>query len=202
MKGIRNLITIIFILLVSNVLFAQDIPQGASAGVEAANLDKQIPHEKKVKKLTQDIYENIKCTKVIDAVAIEIATGEQVRLIDIEIPDKASEEATKFTKSLVEGKNVRLEFDVQQKDRYGRLLAYVFIPTILDMRPESMRAEDKGVLIPLDNTGRYEIFLNAYIVKAGYANLMTIPPNVKYADLFKNLYQEAKENKRGIWKNE
>ncbi len=41
--------------------------------------------------------------------------------------------------------------------------------------------------------------LNEEIVKAGYANVMTIPPNVKYQDKFSRVYKEARENKRGLW---
>jgi len=81
----------------------------------------------------------------------------------------------KFTKDLVEGKAVSLEFDLERQDRYKRLLAYVYL-------------KDKT-------------FVNAEIVKQGYASLMTYPPNVKYADLFLELYREARENKRGLWKD-
>lgn len=42
--------------------------------------------------------------------------------------------------------------------------------------------------------------LNGEIIRSGYASPMTIPPNVKHADLFQKLYQEARENKRGLWK--
>jgi len=47
-----------------------------------------------------------------------------------------------------------------------------------------------------------EIFVNAHIVDMGYASPMTIPPNVKNADLFKELYEEAREQKRGLWAND
>ncbi len=78
-----------------------------------------------------------------------------------------------FTRKLVEGKRVRLEFDAERFDKYKRLLAYVYLE---------------------DGT-----FVNAEIVKQGYASLLTIPPDVKYAELFKKLYREARENKRGLW---
>jgi micrococcal nuclease len=84
--------------------------------------------------------------------------------------------AYRFTKNLVEGKRVALEFDVEKHDRYDRLLAYVY----------------------LKDANR--TFVNAQIVNEGYASLMTIPPNVKYADLFLKLYQEARQNRRGLWK--
>ena len=71
---------------------------------------------------------------------------------------------------------MRLEFDVEKRDKYGRLLAYVFI-------------------------SNGQLFLNAEIIKQGYAEVMIIPPNLKYADYFQGLYQEARENKRGLWSN-
>ncbi|MDI6606193.1 MAG: thermonuclease family protein, partial [Candidatus Omnitrophota bacterium] len=61
----------------------------------------------------------------------------------------------------------------QERDIYKRLLAYVYLE---------------------DGT-----FVNAQILKQGYASLMTIPPNVKYAELFLKLYREARENRRGLW---
>jgi micrococcal nuclease len=137
----------------------------------------------------------VKCIKVIDGDTIKIATGENVRLIGVDTPesrrnkklyrdaDRSKEdvdaiiamgkESAKFTTGLVLGKDVRLEFDVQKQDRYGRLLAYVYL-------------EDGA-------------FVNAEIIKQGYGSPMTVPPNVKHADLFRQLYQEARENKKGLW---
>ena len=137
----------------------------------------------------------VKCIKVIDGDTIKIATGENVRLIGVDTPesrrnkklyrdaDRSKEdvdaiiamgkESAKFTTDLVLSKDVRLELDVQKKDKYGRLLAYVYLK---------------------DGT-----FVNAEIIKQGYASPMTVPPNVRYADLFRQLYQEARENKKGLW---
>jgi micrococcal nuclease len=124
-----------------------------------------------------------------------LESGERVRLIGIDTPEMhrsdklyrdargsgqdiqtimaLGERAYRFTRSLVQGRRVRLEFDVDRYDRYGRLLAYVYLQ---------------------DGT-----FVNAKIVQEGYASLLTIPPNVKYADLFLKLYQKARINKRGLW---
>ena len=63
---------------------------------------------------------------------------------------------------------------LQHRDKYGWLLEYVYL-----------------------SNGK---MLNEEIVKVGYANVMTIPPNVKYKDKFLKAYQEARENKRGLWK--
>lgn len=51
-----------------------------------------------------------------------------------------------------------------------------------------------------EGVGKYKVFVNATIIKAGYATPITIPPNVKYADLFQELYEEAREQKMGLWR--
>lgn len=141
-------------------------------------------------------YAHVLVTKVFDGDTLRLANGEKVRLLGIDTPemhesDKLYRDARRtgqdigtimalgrksyqFTKQLVEGKKVRLEFNVKQRDKYGRLLAHVFIL----------------------NT---QLFLNAEILKQGYAEPMIIPPNLKYGDYFQGLYYEAKENKRGLW---
>ncbi len=141
-------------------------------------------------------YADIKVKRVIDGDTIQLENGQRVRLIGIDTPEmhesdklyrdaqrtrqdistiqKLGRLAYEFTKDLVEGKRVSLEFDVEKRDRYERLLAYVYLK---------------------DGT-----FVNAKIVEQGYASLMTIPPNVKYADLFLKLYRQARENRRGLWK--
>jgi len=129
--------------------------------------------------LSQDYYE---ISKVIDGDTIKLENGETVRLIGIDTPEtvhpsKAVEyygkEASNFTRMMAEGKRVRLEFDVQTRDKYNRLLAYVYLE---------------------DGT-----FVNAELVKEGYAKVSTYPPNVKYADLFTELQKEARENNKGLW---
>ena len=140
-------------------------------------------------------YEDILVTRAVDGDTLKLENGERVRLIGIDTPEmhesnKLYRDSQKtnmdidtikalgrksylFTKDLVEGKRVRLEFDLEKRDKYKRLLAYVYLK---------------------DAT-----FVNAEIVKQGYASLMTYPPNVKYADEFLKLYREARENKRGLW---
>jgi micrococcal nuclease len=67
-----------------------------------------------------------------------------------------------------------MEFDVQKRAKGGRLLGYVYL-----------------------SDGK---MLNEEIVKAGYAYPMTVPPNVKYQERFLKAYREARENRRGLWK--
>jgi micrococcal nuclease len=111
------------------------------------------------------------------------------------------QEAKEFTRKLAEGKKVRLEFDAQRKDEYGRLLAYVYVAECKDCNAD-VPLEHEFVILNATGGGwgDYYTFLNATIIKAGYGQPMIIPPNVKYADLFTKLYQKARENKWGLWK--
>ncbi len=141
-------------------------------------------------------YTGVLVKRVIDGDTLQLETGERVRLIGIDTPEMHESDklyrdsrrtkqdirtirqlgrlAYEFTRSLVEGKRVSLEFDMEKRDRYKRLLAYVYLQD--------------------------GIFVNAEIIKQGYASLMTIPPNVKYAELFLKFYQEARVAKRGLWR--
>jgi len=167
--------------------------------------------------------------RVIDGDTLKLTNGERVRLIGIDTPEsrdnpkarrdaertgqdletitKMGQEATEFVKGLVkQGQEVRLDFDVQGMDKYGRLLAYVYIPEVLWKSGEQHvpisvppTGHERVILDDGNTVGAYK-FLNATIIKSGYAQPMTIPPNVKYAELFERLYKEAREQKRGLWK--
>ena len=76
------------------------------------------------------------CTRVVDGDTIILSNGEKVRLIGVDTPETVrpntpveyyGKEASAFTKKMVEGKDVKLEYDWQQRDKYGRLLAYVYL---------------------------------------------------------------------------
>ena len=85
-------------------------------------------------------------------------------------------QARNFVQSLLPpGMVLRLEFDVEQRDKYNRLLAYVY-------RPD----------------GR---MLNEEIVTNGYAYSMTVPPNVRYRARFKEAFEKARKEQRGLWKH-
>lgn len=138
--------------------------------------------------------------RVIDGDTIELTDGRKVRYIGLNTPETKhptkgvewyGKEAAAFNKKLVEGKRVSLEFDVQKKDRYGRLLAYVFVPlSTVRKLPEFKDLKEK-------ETPR--IFVNAELVRLGYAQVMTIPPNVKHQKLFLKLQREARAAKHGFW---
>ena len=121
--------------------------------------------------------------RVIDGDTLLLTNGERVRLIGVDTPETKhpkkpveyfGKEAYLFTKRMVEGKDVRLEYDWQRNDKYGRILAYVYL---------------------LDGT-----FLNAEIVKQGYGFAYTRFP-FKYLEDFRRYEKEAKKNGRGLWKD-
>ncbi len=122
----------------------------------------------------------LRVVKVIDGDTVVLSDGRTVRYIGIDTPEKGQpfyEAAKNFNRKLVQGKAVELEFDIERYDRYGRLLAYVFVR---------------------DKTGR-RIFVNAEMVRNGFALTYTRPPNVKYADLFIRLQEDARKKRRGLW---
>ncbi|MCA0387417.1 MAG: thermonuclease family protein [Bacteroidetes bacterium] len=95
--------------------------------------------------------------------------------IDQETIVSMGKKAKEFMASLIKkGDKVRLEFDVQERDKYGRFLCYVYL-------------ED----------GR---MMNEVIIKEGYAYPLTIAPNVKYEEKFREAFRFARENSKGLWK--
>jgi len=119
--------------------------------------------------------------KVIDGDTIQLESGETVRYIGVDAPELYvkeggseffAREAAKYNKKLVFLKKVKLEFDAEKKDSHGRLLAYVFVK----------------------NT-----FVNAELVKLGYAKVMVKPPNTKYKDILLAQQQKAMDEERGLW---
>lgn len=125
-------------------------------------------------------------SRVIDGDTIELSNGESVRYIGIDTPESRereggewvydpmpyAKEAIELNRKLVEGKAIRLEFDVQKRDKYNRLLAYVY-------------SGDKMV--------------NLEMLKQGYSMIYTYPPNVKYAEEFLRAQQSAREQGKGLW---
>ena len=120
-------------------------------------------------------------TRVIDGDTIALNTGEKVRLIGVDTPETVhpektveyfGKEASAFTKRMCEGKKVKLEYDWQKYDKYGRILAYVYL-------------ED-------------ETFLNAEIIKQGYGFAYTKFP-FRYLEEFRQYQKEAMEDGKGLW---
>jgi micrococcal nuclease len=119
-----------------------------------------------------------------DTVAVRIDGADQrVRYIGVDTPETVKpgtpvqcfgKAASAYNHRLVDGQSVRLHFDAERHDRYGRLLAYVY------------RARDG-------------LFVNAALVRGGYATTLTIPPNTAHATQFATLERRARQRHRGLW---
>lgn len=143
--------------------------------------------------------------RVIDATTLKLTTGEEVRLIGVDVPENGMKKATEFVEGLIPKESeVLLEFDVQEINKYGRKLAYVFNLCLTDDERSNMGLSNDYMVQRLNAEGESVncSFLNANIVKRGYAAPKIEEPNTKYADLFQDLYEEAREQKRGLWRIE
>jgi micrococcal nuclease len=120
-----------------------------------------------------------------DTLRVRLAGGrtERVRLIGIDTPETVKPDtpvqcygraASAEAHRLLDGRDVRLVADVESRDRYGRLLAYVY------RRPDGL-------------------FANAELARRGFARQLTIPPNVAHADEFRRLVAQARSAGRGLW---
>jgi micrococcal nuclease len=119
--------------------------------------------------------------KIINGDTIRLDTGEIVKYIGIEAPELNTKEggpeffarqASRQNQKLVLLKKVRLEFDKEKKDSEGRVLAYVFVKNV---------------------------FVNAELIKLGYAKTNIVPPNDKYKNMFLDYEKKAKQSEKGLW---
>jgi micrococcal nuclease len=123
-------------------------------------------------------------TRVVDGDTVEVLIGgreEDVRYIGVDTPETVKpgtpiqcfgRQASAFNHRLVEGRTVRIVFDSERRDVYGRLLGYVYL------------------------SGE---FVNAELVRRGYARTLTIAPNDTFAPVFARLQSRAGREGLGLW---
>ncbi|MFM9421369.1 thermonuclease family protein [Thermus scotoductus] len=139
----------------------------------------------------------VQVVRVVDGDTVELAGVGAVRLIGIDAPESGYNrrtsgpeevrlglEAKAFLTRLLQGKRVWVELDVQERDRYRRVLAYLYLE------------DPKG-----DWTYGSRRFrqVNLEVVRAGWAEPYTVPPNVRYADLYLQAAREARARGAGMW---
>lgn len=119
---------------------------------------------------------------VCDGDTIVLDSGETIRYLGIDAPEIdreggksefLAEAARDFNLSLLRRARIRLEYDQEKRDRYGRILAYVFL--------------EKGDMV------------NALLIRNGLAHAMLKVPNVKYRALFLDCQRKAMKKRLGIW---
>lgn len=130
--------------------------------------------------------------RVIDGDTIEVNIGsgrDRVRFIGVDTPEATTRvepygrEATAFTRRRLDGRRVWLEHDVEHRDRYGRRLAYIWLQPPKDRSIQEIRTK----------------MFNGILLAEGYAQLLTVPPNVRYVDVFRTLQAEARQQGKGLW---
>lgn len=142
-------------------------------------------NEQTIDSTTLDESDSYDVIRVVDGDTFVIeyeGKQEKVRLIGIDTPESVhpdkekntefGNEVSNYSKKMLVGKEVLLEFDVEKRDKYGRLLAYVYLDGQM---------------------------YNKILLEKGYAKIATYPPNVKYVEDFTKLQKEARENKQGLW---
>ena len=131
-----------------------------------------------------------KVARVIDGDTFVLSDSQHVRMLGINTPEIArlnipaepfADSATCFTKSLIEGKQVKLTFDENTYDIFGRLLAYVWLT---------------------DVTGKDKLWIQTELLKAGLCRISHYPKGKRYYGLFYNLRRTARRNHLGIWSND
>ncbi len=144
-------------------------------------------------------YKNVRVEEVLAIDLFRLTSGEKVKLIGIKAPDdfekphrrverneygmiikepispadSLEEEALQYVQELLTNQNVRIELDAQSVDDADHTLGYVFL---------------------VNNN----LFVNAEILRQGYAHLQISPPNLEYADQLREAYQEARRERRGL----
>ena len=119
--------------------------------------------------------------EVVDGDTILLEGGARVRYTGVDTPEIYPDietygiDAWHANRGLVEGKKIRLEKDVSDTDKYGKLLRYVYVGNIL---------------------------INAELVRLGLARAKAYPPDLKYQEHLSRMEIEAKENHRGIWRQQ
>lgn len=194
-RSYRLLIICAILFLISGVVFWRGF---ASVDSNPINVSEEVVEEGSASAdLTADVKsmqspnsgEIARVTKVVDGDTIEIESGGQqykVRLIGVDTPETVDprrpvgcfgKEASNESHRLMDNQSVVLVKDVTDKDKYDRLLRYVYV------------IQDQ------DNW----LFINDYLVRNGFAKSSTYPPDVKYQEQFKEAEIEAREAKRGLW---
>ncbi|MFA5013226.1 MAG: thermonuclease family protein [Candidatus Paceibacterota bacterium] len=151
----------------------KDLPMLQNNKEEYSDKKENGKDEKVVPPQAAPLEENVYVSHVIDGDTVTLNNGKDVRLIGINTPesgDECFEESKEYLKNLVLGKNIKLEKDTSEVDKYGRLLRNIYVDGV---------------------------FINSEIIKNGYAEVMTVPPDTKYVDDLKILEKEAKHAHRG-----
>ena len=144
-------------------------------------------HPEATSSATQGIEgERALVTRVVDGDTIDLENGQTVRFLGMDTPETVDprrpvgcfgKEASNKSKDLLSGKVVILQKDVSDTDKYGRILRYIYLQL------------DNGQIL----------FVNDYLVREGFARVLTYPPDIKFDSQLREAETQAKINKKGLW---
>ncbi|MBY0120581.1 thermonuclease family protein [Bacillus sp. S/N-304-OC-R1] len=163
----------------------------AKAEAERLEIEKQEASQKeKEEQISKLGLELVTISRVVDGDTVQTSDGRKIRLVGVNTPESTTrtevygKEASNYTTSKLEGKQVYLQKDVSETDRYARYLRIIWLD------------------IPSDDLNENEIrtkMFNADLVINGYAEPSTYPPDVKYSDYFVKFAREARDKNTGLW---
>jgi micrococcal nuclease len=169
------------ILLFNRYVREEQISQETDSILQDNKIDEEVASPtQEVKSMNSNVY---KVTRVVDGDTVRLDNGEVARYIGIDTPETTgsdecfAEQATRKNEELVLNKEVIVEKDISETDRYGRRLFYVW----------------------QDEDGRKGLFVNEVLVREGYALASTYPPDVKYSQVFAEAQNEARDENLGLW---
>lgn len=166
-------------------------------------------HETEPKAPNETRLLEAKVTNVIDGDTVDLAitngTNERGRLILVDTPESKGKyeknpqpyalAAYEFTKSLLLDRTVWIEKGIEERDKYGRLLVYVWLDNVV--LNEEVETEDDEVVILGNRIGM--VTLNELLLREGLARVSIFPPNTQYVDEFEEFQKKAKKEGKGMW---
>ena len=184
-------VSMVFALLLSSTGCSSEkaIASGNNQNAIANSQKSENESQEKAVELSKFNLKEAKVSRVVDGDTVELSDGTKVRLTGVNTPESTTrtepygKEASNYTKDQLTGKTVYLEKDVSETDQYGRLLRYVW----LDIPKEITDSEIKAKMF------------NAILVKNGYAEVSTYPPDVKYKEYFTKYNAAARNENKGLW---
>ena len=187
---------ILFGTMVSLLLLTSCTLESETTTESAQNVNKEILNNTEIEKQEREQLakrfhlEAVTVERVVDGDTLKLTDGRRIRLIGVNTPESTKrteeygKEASQYTTSKLNGKQVWIQKDISETDRYDRLLRIVWVD------------------IPTDDMDEKEIrtkMFNADLIINGYAEPSTFQPDVKYSDYFIEFAREAREHNTGLW---
>jgi micrococcal nuclease len=188
--------TMVSLLLLTSCTLESETTITTTTTESAQNVNKEILNNTEIEKQEREQLakrfhlEAVTIERVVDGDTLKLTDGRRIRLIGVNTPESTKrtegygKEASQYTTSKLNGKQVWIQKDISETDRYDRLLRIVWVD------------------IPTDDMDEKEIrtkMFNADLVINGYAEPSTFQPDVKYSDYFIKFAREAREQNTGLW---